>query len=101
MQITSEDGRAMFIGTDEQAAPSWQIESVQATSWDDHWQLSLRKGVRFRFLEAKAPSWFLVALSLVVAATPWIPWSRRFSLRTLLIAMTLIALALGILTIAN
>jgi hypothetical protein len=39
------------------------------------------------------PYWFLVALIAVTAAVPWLPW--RFSLRTLLIAMTLIAVVLG------
>jgi len=29
-------------------------------------------------------------------ATPWTKWSRRFSLRTLLIATTLIAVVLGL-----
>jgi hypothetical protein len=40
------------------------------------------------------PAWFATALSLMVATAPWLTW--RFSLRTLLIATTLIALVLGI-----
>ena len=43
------------------------------------------------------PHWFLVALSALsatFAAAPWIRW--RFSLRTLLIATTLVALVLGL-----
>jgi hypothetical protein len=40
--------------------------------------------------------YLLVALwAAVVAALPWIHWSKRFSLRTLLIAMTLFAVGLG------
>jgi hypothetical protein len=39
------------------------------------------------------PYWFLVGLCAVVAATPWLRW--RFSVRTLLIAITILALALG------
>ena len=42
------------------------------------------------------PFWFPVLLTLVAAAAPWIHWARRFSLRTLLIATTLIAVALGV-----
>ena len=40
----------------------------------------------------------LVLLLLVAAlvAVPWIPYSRRFSLRTLLIATTLVAVVLGL-----
>jgi hypothetical protein len=43
------------------------------------------------------PYWFLVPLTLALAATPWLPmWSRRFTLRTLLIATTLVAVVLGL-----
>jgi hypothetical protein len=31
-----------------------------------------------------------------LAAIPWIPWSRCFSLRTLLLATTLVAVLLGL-----
>jgi hypothetical protein len=41
------------------------------------------------------PYWFIVLLNAAIAAAPWLPWwSKRFSLRTLLIATTLIAVAL-------
>ena len=42
-----------------------------------------------------APQWFLMLLTVVLAASPWIQRSRRFSLRTLLIATTLVAVVLG------
>jgi hypothetical protein len=42
------------------------------------------------------PIWFLAGLSGVLAATPWIRWIHRFSLRTLLIATTLVAVGLGL-----
>ena len=42
------------------------------------------------------PHWFLVLLSAAVAYMPWLPWSNRFSLRTLLIVTTLIAVLLGL-----
>jgi hypothetical protein len=42
------------------------------------------------------PYWLLVLLSTLLAAAPWLRWSNRFSLRTLLIAMTLVAVVLGI-----
>jgi hypothetical protein len=44
------------------------------------------------------PHWLPVVVCGTFAAipwTPWIPWSNRFSLRTLLIAMTLLAVGLG------
>jgi hypothetical protein len=40
------------------------------------------------------PYWFPVAMSAGLAATPWLRW--RFSLRTLLIATTLVAAVLGL-----
>jgi hypothetical protein len=48
------------------------------------------------------PHWSLLVLFSVFAAVPWIPWwSRRFSLRTLLIATTLVAVVLGIIVAAR
>jgi hypothetical protein len=44
------------------------------------------------------PYWFLVPVSAVCAAVPWIRW--RFTLRTLLIATTLVALVLGVIVYA-
>lgn len=41
------------------------------------------------------PYYFAVILFLVLAAVSWPLWSIRFSLRTLLIAMTLVAATLG------
>ncbi len=46
-------------------------------------------------LTVRAPIWFLVILLAVATALPWFGTARRFSLRTLLIAMTLIAVVLG------
>jgi len=62
-------------------------------------------GMRFGFayiqrpggLVAFAPYWSLVTLSVVLASLPWVRhFSYRFSLRTLLIATTLIAVVLGL-----
>jgi hypothetical protein len=41
------------------------------------------------------PHWFLVAITATCAVAPWLKWSRQFSLRTLLIGMTLVAAVLG------
>jgi hypothetical protein len=53
----------------------------------------LATGFRFESSAGRVPYWFLVILTAAVAAVPWIKW--RFSLRTLLIAMTLVAIGLG------
>jgi hypothetical protein len=46
----------------------------------------------FRFLSI--PYWFPILLCSILAALPWFRW--RFSLRTLLIATTLVAVVLGL-----
>jgi hypothetical protein len=42
------------------------------------------------------PFWFAIIGSMVCSAMPQVRWSNRFSLRTLLIATTLIAVVLGL-----
>jgi hypothetical protein len=49
----------------------------------DHWFLAI-------------PHWLLIIFFAIAAAFVWLRWSKRFSLRTLLIAMTLIAVVLGL-----
>jgi hypothetical protein len=49
----------------------------------------------------KCPVWFAILTIATLAITAWIPLSRRFSLRTLLIAMTLVAVVLGLIVWAG
>jgi hypothetical protein len=42
------------------------------------------------------PHWFAMICSIALATAPWMRWSWRFSLRTMLIATTLVALVLGV-----
>jgi hypothetical protein len=56
-------------------------------------------GIRWTFFRGFGlviPCWMPVVFIGALASVPWIPWSCRFSLRTLLIATTLIAVALGL-----
>jgi hypothetical protein len=56
----------------------------------------------FRYVEATfgtlffVPYWCPVCLSVLLATSPWFSMPRRFSLRTLLIATTLVAVVLGL-----
>jgi hypothetical protein len=60
----------------------------------DHWVFSNVKPNGFHIA---VPHWFLIMVSATIAAIPLAPWLRlRFSLRTLLLATTLIAVVLGI-----
>jgi hypothetical protein len=84
----------------EQSNLSWLEQwRVQSKSFND---LSLLTG--FEVLPPRAtfrvqsggpvvPYWFLVPTLAGLAATPWLRW--RFSLRTLLIGMTVVAVLLG------
>jgi hypothetical protein len=56
--------------------PSW---SLQSTEWS--------------LLVAHAPHWFYLTICAAIAALPWIKW--RFSLRALLIVLTLFAVFFG------
>ena len=46
--------------------------------------------------EAVVPCWFLFAMTVGAVTAPWLHWSKRFSLRTLLIATTLLGVVLGL-----
>jgi hypothetical protein len=46
--------------------------------------------------EIAIPEWVLVGSTALIGVLPWIQWSNRFSLRSLLIATTLIAVMLGL-----
>jgi hypothetical protein len=49
-------------------------------------------------LGGQIPFWFAVLVSGALGSAPWLRW--RFSLRTLLIGMTLVAVGLGIIVLA-
>jgi hypothetical protein len=53
------------------------------------------------FTAVRIPYWFLILGTVVVAFVPKIPWARRFSLRTLLIIVTLACLGCGIVAISR
>ena len=44
----------------------------------------------------RVPVWCCESILILVAALPWLRWSDRYSLRTLLIATTLVAVVLGL-----
>ena len=44
----------------------------------------------------RAPLWLFLFLCAAIGAAPWLPWSTRFSVRTLLILMTVFAILIGL-----
>jgi hypothetical protein len=47
------------------------------------------------------PYWMLVILASAVGFMPWMRWSKRFSLRTLLVATAIVAVVLGLIVWAS
>ncbi len=79
----------------------WTQNTFPTEAWLSHDKKYSRiwGGFIFELQATVIPIW-LIGLSLMsLGAIAWLPW--RFSLRTLLIAMTVIALALGLLAISN
>jgi hypothetical protein len=76
-------------------ATSWQGHSYprHVLSQDDSYGFM---GFYHERYTSCVPVWFLALLSVALAALPWVYWSKRFRLRTLLIATTLVAVGLGL-----
>jgi hypothetical protein len=74
----------------------WQFSTKAPPVWlpQTHWSFEYDPILESR--EIKVPHWFFVISCSALAAVPWFPWSKRFSLRTLLIATTLLAVVLGL-----
>ena len=89
------------IGGSIAADPAWRT-SLSAYKWYATPRQPSQRGYRWlpSFERNKYrigmgfPYWSLVVFSVTLASTPWLRW--RFSLRTLLIATTLVAVLLGI-----
>ena len=79
----------------------WDVKSIPCDDLSPHRRMPANWGYRFDVngRRIRFPHWFLVALSATFAAVPWIGWSRRFSLRTLLIVTALFAVALGLIAL--
>jgi hypothetical protein len=71
-----------------------------STGLYDDWStpFSTALGIRWTFVGGFGlviPYWMPVVFIGMIGTIPWVPWSRRFSLRTLLVATTLVAVLLG------
>jgi serine/threonine protein kinase len=67
------------------------FSSALGIRWNLNWVYGPSNGVGLVI-----PSWMPVVFLCGLATIPWIPSCRRFSLRTLLLATTLVAVALGL-----
>jgi hypothetical protein len=73
------------------AIADYRTKSMAAAPWALFY---FAEGFRFDRYECRVPYWFAVLIMGPLAATPWLRW--RFSLRTLLVATTLVAVVLGV-----
>jgi hypothetical protein len=103
--LRSWKGVASFRLTDgmqpnDRVFPNWEhrIENDDRISREPPWYFLHLPD----WLEVNVPHGFLVAILASVACAPWLPkLTLRFSLRTLLIATTVIAAILGIIAISH
>jgi hypothetical protein len=97
LQIDSNHGDIKLIANAEFMQPKWRYTSCVPSVNDRLWFAKLDTKSRFGWwLNVSVPHWFSIVVTANIAAAPWFGWSNRFSLRTLLIATTLVAVMLGI-----
>lgn len=82
---------------------SWTLTSIETNAWFDSarplgsFVPSPMWGTFFADRSSVfTPYWFANLLCVAAASVPWVPWSQQFSLRALLLAMTLVSVALGL-----
>jgi hypothetical protein len=75
------------------SADTWRSLTKELRQWQ--FRSSIWAGFDFNGESLVLPYWFLLFLSAALGALPFLNRMRRFSLRTLLIAMTAAAIGLG------
>jgi hypothetical protein len=87
---------SIFMDSERQVANEWKRNSYRHNAAmrppDATWKFAVY--ITRRGLDASLPHWFYLLVTGLIAAAPWLP--RHFSLRTLLIATTLVAVVLGL-----
>jgi hypothetical protein len=87
----------------EPGGPRWRVyNQANENSWRR--EISDRSWIKYRFHwnitggcdSIGCPHWFACSVLAAIATLLWIPWSRGFSLRTLIIATTVVCVALGL-----
>jgi hypothetical protein len=107
-QVSSCQGSLVY-SSHEKVFPqskTWMSHSARITSVDT-FPLILNGKAAPRFLGfgrytsvnlhvVFVPYWLLIAAAMTLGAAAWPQWKKRFSLRTLIIATTLVAVVLGL-----
>jgi len=105
----SQSGRTMFEYLDVRATPAnlnarlfkWKLQTYPPGGTTPLPPSVAGFLVDLSEAQLGAPFWFLILIMAAVASLSWLPWSNRFGLRTLLIATTLVAVALGLIVWAS
>jgi hypothetical protein len=101
LQINSSCGDIKVIANAEKQEAMWQYNSRAPKALGPNWYFKWEQHARFGWwLDITIPHWYLLLALAGSAAILWVSWSRRFSLRTLPIATTLIAVALGMVVLS-
>jgi hypothetical protein len=96
---TSRNG-GVALGWGNRSISKWHVKHVkEPTSSREGYTYVLGFGVNAAIPAIFVPHWFTVLLSAFLAIAPWLRW--RFTLRTLLIATTLVAVVLGLIAWAR
>jgi hypothetical protein len=86
---------SIFFDSEREAAYEWKQNSYRHNAAmrppNATWKFDIY--ITHRGLDASLPHWFYLLLTSLIAAAAWV---RRFSLRTLLVATTLVAVVLGL-----
>jgi hypothetical protein len=98
--IVSEEGELALV-TSTYFSEVWDISTWEIRSEKDYrFLLDTFFGFAFfhehRDIGLVIPHWFVALVFMALAAAPWIHRLKRFSLRTLLIATTLVAIVLAV-----
>jgi hypothetical protein len=101
--IGSQPGAFGFSIIPEESVDPWIIYKKPTSDWrageEGWWREQSWGGFHINYSHSPivvAPYWFWLLIPATLAAIPWLLRSNRFSLRTLLIATTLVAFVLGL-----
>jgi hypothetical protein len=99
--LWSHDGQLSCVSDRNRVLPHWEIDT-NYYSRAHHMEFFFPWGwaTKKRVIAIAFPHWFAVFLFALIAIAPWLRLARRFSLRTLLIATTLVAVALGMVVVS-
>jgi len=94
-ELTSEDVNERTYLSPLKSEPQYSRLNICFSHIEGMQRSLLNQTFQYDYSYLVVPYYYPIALTALVAGIIWIPWSLKFSLRTLLIATTLIAGGLG------